>query len=114
MPTTVDVQVVVDDCSEPDTDDVGATAATSGATAGSASIAASAVVRVDTAPPPPRKPPLEFDELGVTMIMFEPRELICEVIAADAPCPRPTVSMTAAIPIRMPSMVSSGRASAAR
>ena len=82
---------------------------TSGATARSASMAASAVVSVETVPPPPRKPPLVVDELGVTMIMFEPSELICEVICACAPWPRPTVSMTAAMPIRMPSMVSSER-----
>ena len=109
MPTTVDVQVVEADCNDPDNDDVGATAATSGAIAGSASIAASAVVRVEAELPAPRKLLEVFEELGVTTIRFEPSELIWDVIDACAPWPRPTVSMTAAMPIRMPSMVSSER-----
>ena len=109
VPVTVEVQVVDADCSDPDVVDTGATAAMSGATAGSASMAASAVVNVETEPPPPRKPPVEVDWPGVTMIRFEPSALICEVICCCAPCPRPTVSITAAMPIRMPSMVSSER-----
>src|SRR5450759_359968 len=44
-----------------------------------------------------------------TMIRFEPSLLIWLVICCCAPCPRPTVSMTEAMPIRMPSMVRAER-----
>jgi len=108
VPTTSEVQVDSVDCSGARVVATGATATTSGTTDGSASTAASAGVSEDVVAAP-RKPANPLVEPGLTMIRLEPRELICWVIAAWAPWPSPTVSITAAIPIRMPSMVSAER-----
>ena len=56
VPTTVVVQLVPLAVSDTEVVEVGATAAMSGATLGSASIAASAVVSVVAEPKPPRMP----------------------------------------------------------
>jgi len=44
-----------------------------------------------------------------TMMRFDPSLLIWLVIDSCAPWPRPTVSMTEAMPIRIPSIVSAER-----
>ena len=108
VPTTADVQVVSADCRAAWVVEVGATAATFGATSRSDSNWASLVVS-DVVGAPPRKPDVEVVCPGVTMIMFEPSALIWSVIARWAPSPSPTISITAEIPIRIPSMVSAVR-----
>ena len=85
----------------------GATPAMSGATAGSDSTSASSRVS-DIAPDAEPCPALDRDP-GITMSRLLPSLLISAVIWCRAPSPRPTVSMTAAMPMRMPSIVSSER-----
>ena len=51
---------------------------------------------------------------GVTTSRLDPRALMALATFACAPWPRPTVSMTAAMPMRMPSMVSTDRIRRAR
>ena len=87
---------------------IGATPATSGAIAGSAITSASE--RVNPPEPEPDNP-LDSPPLppGITIRRLEPSLLISLPICSRAPSPRPTVSMTAAMPMRMPSMVSSER-----
>ena len=88
---------------------VGATRAMSGATLGSASTAASSMVRVVALPRPPRTPEELVVLPGVTLSRLEPSLLIWSVTCFWAPWPNPTVSMTAAIPMRMPNIVSADR-----
>ena len=59
--------------------------------------------------PAERAPPEFVDDPGITMSRLEPNLPISLSICSRAPSPRPTVSMTAAMPMRMPSMVSSDR-----
>jgi len=81
----------------------------SGATTGLASAVASRVVSVDADPRPPRMPLVVVVLPGETMSRLLPSWLIWLRTCACAPWPRPTVSITAAMPIRMPSMVSPDR-----
>ena len=81
----------------------------SGATVFDPSAVASASVSVEALPNPPRMPVVAVDEPGETTSRFEPRSLISELTCPWAPSPKPTVRITAAIPIRMPSMVSPDR-----
>ncbi|HEX5346590.1 MAG TPA: hypothetical protein VFW64_05735, partial [Pseudonocardiaceae bacterium] len=109
VPTTVVVQFEVPAVSDSERCTVGATAAMSGATTFEASAVASVSVRVEAEPEPPRTPLLLVMLPGVMMSRLLPSELICWLICAWAPRPSPTVSMTAAIPIRMPRTVSPER-----
>ena len=65
-------------------------------------------VSVDALPRPPRTPPVVVLP-GLTMSRFEPSLLIESRTWAWAPWPSPTVRITAAMPMRMPSMVSAER-----
>ena len=60
-------------------------------------------------PSPPRTPVLLVELPGETSSRLLPSALICELTFCWAPSPRPTVSTTAAMPIRMPSVVSPDR-----
>src|SRR5882757_3809829 len=106
VPTTVVVQFVA-----PLTSDwlllcrMGATPLTSGADVLDVRAVESAMVSVDADPNPARTPPV--DELpGDTISRLPPSEASCLDTCCCAPWPRPTVSTTAAMPIRMPSDVS--------
>ena len=80
------------------------------ATFGSCAIASpSAGVRVD-APPKPVRAPVCVTLPGCTTIRFEPRLLMLCCTDVRAPTPIATVTITAATPMTMPSMVSSERA----
>ena len=105
LPTTVVVQLVVPATRVSDTEVVGATAAISGATVFEASAAASPVVSVEADPNPPRMPELDVVLPGVMVKRLVPRAAIWEVTCVCAPSPSPTVRITAAIPIMMPSTV---------
>ena len=109
VPTTLVVQLVLPLTSDVCALDTGATAAMSGAVGAVAKAAASRSVSVDAEPRPPRMPPIEVELPGETISRLLPSELIWALTCADAPCPRPTVSMTAAMPIRMPSIVRAER-----
>ena len=88
---------------------IGATALMSGATVGLESAATSDMVSVDAVPSAPRMPVLEVELPGVMVSTFEPSAVISEVTCPWAPSPSPTVRMTAAIPMRMPSTVRTER-----
>ena len=88
---------------------MGATALTSGATVGLESAATSDTVRVDAVPSAWRMPVLDVELPGVIVSTLEPSAVISEVTWPWAPSPRPTVRMTAAMPMRMPSTVSAER-----
>ncbi len=105
VPTTVVVQLVVPATRLSDSDVVGATAAMSGATVFDDSAVASPTVRVEAEPNPPRMPELEVVLPGEMVRRLEPRAVISELTCCWAPSPSPTVRMTAAIPIMMPSTV---------
>ena len=109
VPTTVDVQVFEPANRFSGDATVGATAWTSGATVFDDKAVTSASVRVWAEPNPPWKPVDEVALPGDTVSRLVPRALISEVTLSWAPCPRPTVRMTAAIPIMMPSTVSVDR-----
>src|SRR5580698_2626498 len=108
-PTTLVVQFVDPAVSSSVVEVVGATAATSGALTLEASALASAVVNVDAEPNPPRTPALLVALPGDTTSRLLPSALIWSLTCFCAPSPSPTVRMTAAIPIRMPSIVSNDR-----
>ena len=59
-------------------------------------------------PKPPRTRPVVVLP-GVTINRLVPRALMAELTEDAAPSPRPTVRITAAIPIRIPRMVSDER-----
>ncbi len=59
-------------------------------------------------PEPPRAPP-DVTEPESTMMMFEPRLLICSSTRACAPLPTAIMTITAATPMMMPSMVKAER-----
>ena len=88
---------------------MGATALMSGATIGFDRAATSDVVSVDAVPSASRMPVLEVELPGEIVSTFEPSAVISEVTWPWAPSPNPTVRMTAAIPMRMPSTVSADR-----
>ena len=87
----------------------GATAMTSGATEWSSRASASLTVRVLAAPRPARTPPAPVVLPGTTVIRLVPSAVIRPVTYCRAPRPIPTVRMTAATPMRIPSAVSSER-----
>ena len=87
----------------------GATAMTSGATEWSSRASASLTVRVLAAPRPARTPPAPVVLPGTTVIRLVPSAVIRPVTYCRAPRPMPTVRMTAATPMRIPSAVSSER-----
>ena len=95
---------VVGDAS-PMSDSTGATALMSGATTLDCRAAASASVRVEAVPKPFRTPLEEVVLPGDTVSRLVPRELMADLTWFWAPWPRPTVRMTAAMPIMMPSTV---------
>ena len=70
---------------------------------------ASSWVRVATAPEPSRTPLLLMLP-GRTMIRLLPMLWIWSCMRAVAPAPTPTIAITAATPMMMPSMVSAERA----
>ena len=109
VPTTVVVQLVVPATSDSDSEEVGATAPMSGATVLESSAVALARVSVDAVPNPPRIPELEVVLPGEMVNRFEPSAVISELTCCWAPSPRPTVRITAVIPIMMPSTVSAER-----
>src|SRR5947199_272886 len=55
--------------------------------------------------PVPRRMPPEVALPESTMMRFEPRLWICSATRAWAPAPTPTIAMTAATPMMMPSIV---------
>ena len=67
------------------------------------------MVSVDAEPAPPRTPPVVVLLPGETISRLLPSELIRAPTSCWLPSPSPTVSTTAAMPIRMPSMVSPDR-----
>src|ERR1019366_2473485 len=92
----------------------GATTAMSGAATLEASASASCTLRVVAEPRGPFTPPALVALPGVMISRLVPSELIWARICAEAPSPSPTVRITAAIPIRMPSIVSPDRSRCAR
>ncbi len=84
----------------------GATAEISGASKCEARAVASARVRVEADPRPPRTPPVPVELPGETTNKLLPREETAAVTLAWDPSPSPTVMITAAIPINIPSTVS--------
>ncbi len=71
------------------------------------------MVRRALAPAPSRTPPV-VTLPGSTIMMFEPRLLIWSSTSARAPAPIATIAITAATPMKMPSMVSALRSGLAR
>src|ERR1019366_3328149 len=109
VPATVVVQLLVPATRDCELDVDGATAAMSGATTGDARAAASAWVRVEAEPNPPRRPVVLVVLPGEMINRLVPRASTCAVTCCWAPIPRPTVRITAAIPMRIPSTVSAER-----
>lgn len=97
-----------------DVEVVAATCATSGTADLSPIASASARVKVEAEPNPPRVPSLDVVDPGATISRFEPSELIGSSTSSCAPWPRPTVRITEAMPITIPSMVSTERSRLAR
>src|ERR1700689_878361 len=104
-PTTVVLQLLVPAVSVSDEDVGGATALMSGATVLEESAVALAMVRVEAVPKPPRMPEDEVELPGEIVNRLVPNEVISELTCACAPSPNPTVRMTAAMPISIPSTV---------
>ena len=111
VPVRVVVQFapVVGLTSSADVVDTGLTASTSGAVTFEVRAAASACVKVVAVPKPPRPPVVLVELPGDTTSRFVPSSLIWSRTVAEAPCPMPTVSTTAVIPMRIPSIVSAER-----
>ena len=63
---------------------------------------------MEAEPKPPRTSPV-VELPGVTMSKLVPRAFMADLTDDAAPSPRPTVKMTAAMPIRMPSTVRAER-----
>lgn len=109
VPVSVVVQLVSPTISEAVEVAVPATATTSGAASSPASASTSAVVSVDAEPKPPRAPVLSVELPGEITSTLVPSSSIWSRTSALAPWPSPTVSTTAPMPMRMPSMVSAER-----
>ena len=109
VPTTVVVQLVVPATRLSLSESAGATEWMSGATTLEVRAAASPTVSVEAEPKPPRMPELDVVLPGVTVSRLDPRAVISEPTCCWAPSPRPTVRMTAVMPIMMPSTVSVDR-----
>ena len=101
--------VVVPLTSDADVVDTGATASMSGAAALDRSVSASCSVSVDADPNPPRTPADDVELPGEITSRLVPSALMSSCTWARAPWPMPTVSTTAVIPMRMPSIVSAER-----
>ena len=104
-PCTVVVHVLDPAISVSDEDVMGATALMSGATIGLESASTSDIVSVEAVPSASRMPVVEVELPGVIVSTLEPSAVISEVTWPWAPSPSPTVRMTAAMPMRMPSTV---------
>ena len=109
VPTTLVDQFLVPAIRVAPVCEVGATTAMSGAADLVPSASASCTVSVVAEPSGPLTPPELVALPGVMISRLVPSELIWAWICADAPSPSPTVRITAAMPIRMPSMVSADR-----
>ena len=109
VPTTVVVQFVDPAVSDSDEFLTAATPVMSGAATGEDRASASLMVSVEADPAPPRTPVVLVVLPGVTISRLLPSEEIRAPTSCWLPRPRPTVSTTAAMPIRMPSMVSIDR-----
>src|SRR5450759_5676559 len=109
VPTTDVVQLLDPATRDCELDVVGATAAMSGATTGEARAWASAWVSVEADPNPPRKPVVLVVLPGERIKRLVPSASTCAVTCCWAPMPRPTVRITAAIPMRIPRTVSAER-----
>src|SRR5665811_623940 len=109
VPTTEVVQLLEPATSDCELDVVGATAAMSGTTTGEARACASAWVSVEADPNPPRRPVVLVVLPGEMIRRFVPSASTWAVTCCWAPMPRPTVRITAAIPMRIPSTVSAER-----
>ena len=109
VPVSVVVQFVVLTTSDAEEVETGATVWMSGATCVLASALASCCVSVDAEPKPARVPLVEVELPGETTRMLVPSWLIWSWTWARAPSPMPTVSTTAVMPMRIPSMVSADR-----
>ena len=105
VPFTVVVQLEDPAVSVSDDEAIGATALMSGADRLEARAVASVSVRVDAEPNPLRIPLDEVVLPGEMVNRLVPRALISELTWFWAPWPRPTVRMTAAMPIMMPRTV---------
>lgn len=81
----------------------------SGATVSVDNATASDRVRVEADPKPPRTPLVAVALPGVTIRRLEPSEEMALETLLDAPCPSPTVRMTAATPISRPRTVRQDR-----
>jgi hypothetical protein len=68
------------------------------------SASASSTVSTDALPDPPRAPPLVVAPGRMTTRLV-PRLAICDATAWLAPCPTATIAMSAATPMKTPSMV---------
>ena len=109
VPTTEVVQLLAPATTDSELEVLGATAAMSGATTGEARACASAWVSVEADPNPPRRPVVLVVLPGEMINRLVPRASTCAVTCCWAPMPSPTVKITAAIPIRIPSTVSAER-----
>ncbi len=105
LPTTEVVQLAEPFVNGSDEVFTPAMAPMSGAATLEASASASAVVKVETLPNPPRTPVVEVELPGDTISRLLPRALICAPTCCWVPNPSPTVRITALIPINMPSIV---------
>src|ERR1039458_2646007 len=88
---------------------VGATAAMSGQSTCEPKSLALAYVNVVSEPKPPCTPPDDVELPGVTMRRLVPSSAIEELTDDVAPSPRPTVRITAAMPMSIPSTVRAER-----
>ena len=109
VPVSVVVQLFDPAWSAADVAATGATAAMSGVAAPGRSAAASCSVKVEAEPNPPRVPDVVVELPGEITSTLVPSSLIWSWTFALAPWPIPTVSTTAVMPIRMPSIVNAER-----
>src|ERR1019366_7351346 len=105
VPTTDVVQLLAPATRDCELDVLGATAAMSGATTAEANAAASAWVSVEADPNPPRRPVVLVVLPGEMINKLVPNASTWAVTCCWAPIPKPTVRITAAIPIRIPRTV---------
>src|ERR1700679_3430496 len=98
VPTTVDVQLLEPAVRVSEDESTGATALMSGATVFDDKAVASPSVKVEAEPKPPRTPLVVVELPGEMVSRLVPSALISELIWSWAPCARPTVRITAAMP----------------
>src|SRR5664280_1056492 len=109
VPTTDVVQLLAPATRDCELDVLGATAAMSGAPTAEANAAASAWVSVEADPNPPRRPVVLVVLPGEMINKLVPNASTWAVTCCWAPIPKPTVRITAAIPIRIPITVNAER-----